>query len=372
MATKAAETDLDFQRQIAVGMTRAFDDPATEQQDLDLDSSRLIIFSDLHKGDRQPGDDFLRSERAYQAALGYYLDQGHTLFTLGDVEELWKYTPHDVLSAYSNSLELEGEFHRQGRYGRFWGNHDDLWRHHDAVSKQLGRFYPGIKVREALKLRVMSAGAELGLIFLVHGHQGTLDSERFAWFSKLVVRYVWRPLQRKIGATATTPATDWSLRQRHDEAMFEWAKSHPAKPLMIAGHTHRPVFGTSRPPQADLRPVAEIERDLHQAQTHPEDRDRIADLRAELEWTEADARRGPPPIPIEPPCYFNTGCCCFPDGDVTGLEIVEGKIRLVRWPSDDEKPLVKVLVEDDLRKVLQAVRANTEVGDARVAPRPVT
>jgi hypothetical protein len=167
-----------FQQQIAAGMSRTFDDPATEEEELNLESARLVVFSDLHKGSRDASDDFRRSERAYQAALGYYLEQGHTLFTLGDVEELWKYTPLEVIGAYPQSLELEGEFHRRGRYARFWGNHDDLWRHPDGVSKRLDRFYPGIKVREALKLRVRGEGEELGLIFLVHGHQGTLDSER--------------------------------------------------------------------------------------------------------------------------------------------------------------------------------------------------
>jgi UDP-2,3-diacylglucosamine pyrophosphatase LpxH len=347
----------DFQRQIAAGMTRAFDDPATEEQDLDLDSARLIVFSDLHKGAYDGSDDFRRSERAYRAALGFYLDEGYTLVTLGDVEELWKYTPQEVLDAYRDVLELEGEFHRRERYLRFWGNHDDLWSHRDAVSKHLQRFYPGIKVREALKLRVISEGVELGLIFLVHGHQGTLDSERFAWFSKLVVRHIWRPMQRRFGFSATTPATDWNLRQRHEGAMFAWARAQPAKPLMIAGHTHRPIFGASRPPKPDLRPLEEIERDLREAQQHPGDRDRIATLHAELEWTKADVRRAEPPIPIRPPCYFNTGCCCFPDGDVTGIEIADGRIRLVRWPTDDEKPAVKVLVEDALRDVLAAIRA---------------
>jgi UDP-2,3-diacylglucosamine pyrophosphatase LpxH len=346
-----------FQRQIAAGMTRAFDDPATEEQELDLESARLIIFSDLHKGSRDSADDFRRSERAYRAALGYYLEEGHTLITLGDVEELWKYTPDEVIKAYSQSLELEGEFHGQGRYLRFWGNHDDLWRHPDAVATRLGRFYPGLKVREALKLRVKSGDKELGLAFLVHGHQGTADSDRFGWFSKLVVRYVWRPAQRRFGFSATTPAMDWSLRQRHEEAMFDWARTHSAKPLMIAGHTHRPVFGTSRPPKPELRPVDEIESDLRAATADAGSRDRVASLRAELEWTEADERRAAPPIPIQPPCYFNTGCCCFPDGDVTGIEVAEGKIRLVRWPTDDEKPAGKVLVEDDLRDVLASIRA---------------
>jgi hypothetical protein len=354
----AAESDVKFERGIAAGMTRAFDDKSTEEQGLDLDTARIVVFSDLHKGGRDDADDFRRSERAYQAALGYYLEQGHRLFVLGDLEELWKYSPDEVIKAYPQSLELEAEFHKKGRYERFWGNHDDLWGHPDAVAKRLARFYPGLRVREALKLRVTSAREELGLIFLVHGHQGTLESERFAWFSKLVVRYFWRPLQRKAGATATTPATDWNLRQRHEAAMFAWTKSHPARPVVIAGHTHRPVFGSSKPPVPNLRPLAQIEAELGDAEAaQPPDSTRIAGLRAELEWTQADARhRGPPPIAIEPPCYFNTGCCSFPDGDVTGIEIADGKIRLVRWPTDDEKPGMKVLVEDGLRNVLAAVR----------------
>ncbi len=40
-------------------------------------------------------------------------------------------------------------------------------------------------------------------------------------------------------------------------------------------------------------------------------------------------------------CYFNTGCCSFDDGDCTGLEIAEGKTRLVRWPDDDGNPKKK-------------------------------
>ena len=352
----APERTDSFQRQIAAGMTRAFDDLATQELELDLETARLIVFSDLHKGGGAEADDFLLSAPAYQAALAYYLEEGYTLVALGDVEELWKFTPQDVTRAYAYSLQLEGEFHRQGRYLRFWGNHDDLWRHEDAVAKRLDSFYPGIKVREALKLRVTSQGEQLGLLFLIHGHQGSSDSDKWGWFSKLGVRYIWRPLQRRFGFSATTPATDWSLRHRHEEAMFQWARGHPAKPLMIAGHTHRPIFGSSKPPKPALRPVAEIQRDLDAARTG-EDRALVAHLRAELEWTEGIDRRAAPPIPIKPPCYFNTGCCCFPDGDVTGLELAEGMIRLVRWPTDDEAPARKVLVEDELRAILAAIRA---------------
>jgi hypothetical protein len=42
------------------------------------------------------------------------------------------------------------------------------------------------------------------------------------------------------------------------------------------------------------------------------------------------------PIALPTPCYFNTGCCSFGDGDITGLEISDGEIRLVRWPCEPE------------------------------------
>ena len=137
-----------FQQEIAAGMTRAFDDPATDVEDLDLDAARLVIFSDHHKGARDGADDFRHCERAYHAALGYYLERGHRLIALGDVEELWENTPDEVLKAYPATLELEGEFHKEGRYERFWGNHDDEWRHPGSVAKRLDRFYPGIRIRE--------------------------------------------------------------------------------------------------------------------------------------------------------------------------------------------------------------------------------
>jgi hypothetical protein len=344
-----------YQRDIAKGLERAFG--KAEERPLDLATERLVIFSDHHKGARDGADDFLRSERAYAAALGYYLEAGYRLITLGDVEELWECSPAEVVKAYRQTLELEAEFHRQGRYLRFWGNHDDQWRDPRQVRKHLGELFPGLEVGEALRLRLQSEGREAGLIFLVHGHQGTLESERFAWFSRLVVRYFWRPLQRRLGMSSNTPAKDFDLRQRHDRAMFSWSRSNEANPVLIAGHTHHPVFWTSRPPPPKRSPE-ELERALAELRSSPSpDPDAIRELRAELEYARAEERRGePPPIPIDPPCYFNTGCCCFGDGDVTGIEIADGEIRLVRWPNDEGEPRQKVLAGEELAKVLEAVR----------------
>lgn len=49
-------------------------------------------------------------------------------------------------------------------------------------------------------------------------------------------------------------------------------------------------------------------------------------------------RRYPPcsDTPKSLPSYFNTGCCRFEDGDITGIELAEGEIRLIKWAEDSE------------------------------------
>ena len=328
-----------YQRDIARGLDAAF--AAAEVVDLDGASARLIVFSDHHRGARDGADDFRRCEPAYAAALGYYLEAGHRLCVLGDSEELWECAPAEVLGAHRPTLELEAAFHAAGRYERFWGNHDDRWRYEDEVTAHLGPLFGSLSVREALRVRITgAAGASGGELFLAHGHQGTLGSDRWSWLSRLFVRHLWRPLQRRLDLPSTTPSRDWDLRERHDTAMFTWARAHAARPVLIAGHTHRPVFWTSRPPAPATAAVG----------GSPPLR------RAAREYARAEARRvARAAHPVDPPCYFNTGCCSF--GDVTGIEIADGAIRLVRWPADDGRPTPKVLASAGLGDVFAAVAA---------------
>jgi hypothetical protein len=134
--------------------------------------------------------------------------------------------------------------------------------------------------------------------------------------------------------------------------------------VLIAGHTHRPVFARSVPEPPPTRPIAELEQALEAAS--PADR---PEIRAELEYARTAQRRPAAAFEVRPPCYFNTGCCYFPDGDVTGLDIADGEMRLVRWPAnlreicrpgegvESEK---RVLVAEKLEKVLAAVAAPPE------------
>lgn len=320
------------------------------QRDLDIDEQRWIIFSDHHKGQRDGADDFLRCERAYNAALGYYLESGHDLLILGDAEELWECRPQRVMKAYGYTLDLEAEFHKQGRYHRFFGNHDSEWESTERAARHLGGRFPQIEVREGASFRVISAGRPLGTLFLAHGHQGTTFSDRHKWIGRFFVWTFWRPIQRTFHIRSTTPARDLALREKHDRAMYAWAAAQE-KLVLVAGHTHRPVFLSAS--HAD-----QVEAELAEARADGEDA-KVAELRARLEWIKAQGNQGPQAGrgggPALRPCYFNTGCCSFADGDITGLEIADGRIRLVRWPDDDGKPRPKELDAVDLAEVFAAL-----------------
>jgi hypothetical protein len=58
-------------------------------------------------------------------------------------------------------------------------------------------------------------------------------------------------------------------------------------------------------------------------------------------------------VELKKPSYFNTGCCAFLDGDITGLEIKDSEIRLFRWPDDEGEPKPRVLVSAKLTDVFE-------------------
>lgn len=338
-------------RKVATALDAAYRRAQKEEKEageavIDIRNAKLILFSDLHKGNRDGADDFRACERAYNAALAYYYRLGYTLIVLGDVEELWEERPKTVLDAYPHTLALEGKFHQGGRYLRFWGNHDDDWSHSNMVEHLLAPALGGgpLRVYETLILHVQDGGEELGRIFLAHGHQGTIESDLFAPISKLIVRYLWRPIQRMLKFSFNTPARDFRLRHDHDSAMYLWSEAQE-KTVLITGHTHRPVFKSKTHEVVIRKSLQKTEDELQNDPDNLTLKKKSAELAAELEWTLAQNQQ--PPIELEgirqkKPSYFNTGCCAFSDGDITGLEISDGEIRLVRWPDDMDEPKPKV------------------------------
>jgi hypothetical protein len=316
---------------------------------VELDDARFVIFSDQHRGVRDSADDFRRCEAIYGTALQHYLENGFTLIVLGDAEEFWECRPRPVVDSYTDSLLKEAAFHKQQRYVKISGNHDDCWESPSDVLKLLGPLFgPDLIVRKNLRILFRRGQEPIGELFVVHGHQGDYLSDQTGKIARLFVRYFWRPIQRLTKISLNTPARDFKLSGEHSIAMFRWAKQKKGLALIV-GHTHEPVFES-------MNHLARLEAQLTSAQAAG-DTARVAALSAELDRQRANGGADRRAFARTRPCYFNTGCCAFKDGDITGIEIAGGMIRLVRWPEDDGSPRAKVLQEAGLQEVFKAVSA---------------
>lgn len=346
-----------FQEAIARGLGNALS--RADKMEWDLQKRKAVVFSDLHRGQGDAADEFRNCAKNFARALEFYLDAGYTLIVLGDSEDLWEGWPRKVLPKYAHLLRVEAQFHTSGsnRFIKAWGNHDDLWRYPKQVAKHLSAFFGQLSVPEGLDVRVKDGESEIGRVFLVHGHQGTPESDKWGKYSRHVVRWVWRPLQRLVKINLNTPAKSFEVRKKHDRAMYDWAAARNDL-VLIAGHTHRPVF-LGKPHVETLeriyRPITDTTLESVSAERNEE---REAAKR-EIEWAKAEAgvdmlesatRR-------DRPCYFNAGCCAFSNGDVTGIEIAEGEIRLVRWSDDLVSAADRVLESQALSGIFAELRS---------------
>jgi predicted phosphodiesterase len=294
----------------------------------DAATARFIIFSDQHKGTGDHADDFSGASANYKAALTYYYEQGFTFINLGDCEELWENKPEPVLHYYADIMQQENLFHQAGRYLKVFGNHDLLWFGNDAVKQLLHPLFSDtLKVYEGVLLQTEIENQPLH-IFLTHGHQGDTVSDSNA-FSKWFVGRVWVPIQRWLDFNVNTPAKDFHLRDKHNQIMYQWTERRQ-NTVLITGHTHKPVFES-------LSHLQRLAKQLHKAVQH-EDVGEVQSIQKEIEKKKAEygAKEAGVPSDAIRPAYYNTGCCCFNDGDITGIEIADGEIRLVRWHTDKE------------------------------------
>ncbi|WP_207491989.1 metallophosphoesterase [Aridibaculum aurantiacum] len=292
--------------------------------DFDPASDAFIIFSDHHKGAKNGADDFAKAEPTYLAALDHYYERGYHLVALGDVEELWENLFLSVKKHNVPSFTKEGLFVHADRFTKVFGNHDLLWDNDPFAPLYLEQMYgKKLKVYEGLILQTTVNDEQLN-IFLTHGHQGDSMSDG-NWFSKAFIYYVWAPLQAYLGTNPNTPAYDGALKSEHNKLMYEWV-ANIKNILLITGHTHQPVFES-------LTHLERLYKHLGQAiLTH--DEALIAKLRGEIALRRSEGETVPD-FADHKPSYFNTGCCCFEDGSITGIEIAEGSIRLIKWSCEN-------------------------------------
>jgi UDP-2,3-diacylglucosamine pyrophosphatase LpxH len=302
---------------------------------LDGETDRLAILSDMHRGKRDRADDFLPCVESYLAALSHYEEEAYRLVLLGDVEELWKNRPREVVDAYPEVYAREAAIHASGRLLRLWGNHDEDWASPQLVAHELQEIYGGtdLVVGESVLLELGLGERDLGSLFIVHGHQGTGLNDSLAFLARFTVRFIWKPIQHLVQTSRTTPSANRRVREKHNRATRLWAERHE-KLLLITGHTHRPVFASiSILDELERRLGVDIDEITHRVDD-AEFWDDVVTECMERGWL-GDAAPCGPPAPDSrrsmQPSLFNSGCCCYQDGRITGLEISDGEIRLVLW-----------------------------------------
>jgi hypothetical protein len=106
--------------------------------------------------------------------------------------------------------------------------------------------------------------------------------------------------------------------------MYEWASAE-TNLFLITGHTHQPVFES-------LTHLERLQRkeawERHEKSGPSTNGEVLAS--GTKNTTEFFSR-------IKP-SYFNTGCCCYDDGDITGIEITNGHICLIKWEEKEGVP----------------------------------
>lgn len=253
--------------------------------------SKIIFFSDVHRGDNSLSDEFAHNQNLYYHALQHYFREGFTYIEVGDGDELWEHKKFEVIRyAHSDVFMLLRAFYDTGRFHMIYGNHNVAFKKPHHIEKNLFSFYdeyesffselfPGIEVPEAIVLEDEATGGE---VFVVHGHQGDFINDQIWPVMKFLNRYFWRFFHIIGFRNPASPAKNAHKRHKIEVNYSKFIEQN--NKMLIVGHTHRPKY----PKQGELP-------------------------------------------------YFNTGCCIHPR-NITGLEIVGSEISFIEWrvlPDDD-------------------------------------
>lgn len=267
------------------------------------DASKFIIFSDCHRGDSSFADEFANNRNIYFHALKHYYTEGFTYCELGDGDELWENIEfRSILESHKNVFDLLKLFYNEGRLHRLLGNHDMVYRNSHYVEKHLFTYFdkvtgkdqplfPGITFTEGLVLEHEQTKQE---IFMIHGHQADWMNYHGWKFNRFMVRALWRQLQVFGIGDPTSPAKNYKELIKVERRTKRWI-INKKNLFTITGHTHRPRF----PEPGDI-------------------------------------------------AYFNDGSCVHPRS-ITGLEIENGQISLIKWhiatTEDGTLKVVRLLLE---------------------------
>ncbi len=298
---------------------------------LDLEGKKYAIVSDLHMGDGRSADDFRENEGSLEEALEYYEREGFELVLLGDIEELWQFDLEKIVRRYRDTVYARIKAFGDERVHRVFGNHDIEW----ACPPDPAKNDPVISTcaHEALILNDCLGEPR---ILLVHGHQGSTESDKHSWLSRFFVRLFkgLEPMAKFAGLYGHPSATKSQVTKGYERVLYAWAKE--SKVILICGHSHRAIFASRSWTDRLAEEIAELQAEILANRTH---KDLVKRLIREIEKLDRELReerlKGREIDPTDPdheplPCYFNSGCALYTDG-LTAIEIDSGEIRLVKW-----------------------------------------
>ncbi len=275
--------------------------------------SKIIFFSDLHKGDNSYADDFAHNLKIYNYALKAYFKKEFTYIELGDGIELWENKSFEpIYKAHQKTFDLLKLYRKRNRLYLLWGNHDMEFRDPIIVEQIMRTFFIpkniaaktelfDLKYQESLLLEIENTDKN---IFVMHGHQADYMNYNHWKFNRFFVRYFWKYMQDWFNISdPTSPAKNYTNLIRVEKNINKWILKN-SNQMVICGHTHRPRF----------------------------------------------------PDPGEIP-HFNDGSCVHPHS-IIGIEIVDLKIALIKWyehkNEDGSFEMVKTILEGptDLEKFI--------------------
>ncbi|MEO8234054.1 MAG: metallophosphoesterase [Flavobacterium sp.] len=251
------------------------------------DSSKFIFFSDCHRGDGSFADDFANNRNIYQHALKYYFENDYTYIELGDGDELWENLFFKDIFEANKSVYLQlQKYYNTNKLYMIYGNHDMVYRNPAVVKKNFSDYFdvkegkklplmPNLEFHEGIVLENTKTEQE---IFLTHGHQADFMNYMGWQINRFFVRILWKPLQIWGIKDPTSPAKNYTELVKVERRIKKWIANNKNL-ITIVGHTHRPHF--PKPQENELN-------------------------------------------------FFNDGSCVHPRS-ITGIEIENGDIALIKW-----------------------------------------
>ena len=277
-------------------------------------TDKFILFSDCHRGDGSYADDFANNRNIYMHALTHYYKNDFHYIELGDGDELWENLFFkDIFEANKNVYLLLKKFYEKNKLHMIFGNHDMVYRKQVTVSKNFTEYFdtnlgvkvplmPNLKFHEGIVLENSDTNQK---VFLTHGHQADFFNYVGWKFNRFFVRVLWKPLQVWGIKDPTSPAKNYLELIKVERRIKKWIADN-GNIITIVGHTHRPHF---------------------------------------------------PKIEEHSLNFFNDGSCVHPR-NITGIEIENGKISLIKWFIDTNDDGILQIVKEYIEHPTELAKYN--------------